>query len=56
MKARYLRPGFKSWILVDVFERCGEYYRIIPCEWYGVTRKSIYVPADLIEILSQERP
>lgn len=56
MKARYLRPGSKSWILVDVAERCGEFYRITPHEWYGVARRSIYVPVELIEFISDERP
>jgi len=56
MRARYIRPGSKSWILVDVIDRCGDFYHIVTHEWYGVTKKAIYVPIELIEFLSDDRP
>lgn len=56
MKGRYLRPDNKGWILVDVFEKCGEYYRIFLNEWYGIPSRTIYVPIEMIEFITNERP
>ena len=54
MQARYICPD-NSWILVNVLEKVGTLYRVLPIEWIGVENKELYVPERLLEFITTDR-